>query len=184
MRRLVARILFVLAFIDVCILHFLGRAADWLVEWGFPRIRLERAIVLVYAFVTVFDSTRKLITHSEIVERLGDASLLVLNAWNSFMFWHTERTESHRVRRRYSLGFFAFRIALLALWASALVIFAFSRNAIFLVMQATALVLIVYLLSTGDGGEPGRRKQLALEKLKELFGADWMPEPAPQGGTT
>jgi hypothetical protein len=188
MRRLVARIVFVLVWIDIWILYLLGKAVNWLVEWGIARIRLERAVVLVYALVTTFDGTRKFITHSELVSnRLGDVSLLVLNLWNSFMFWEVERTENHRARRRCSLGFFASRIAVLTLWVITLMIFTFSREAYLLVMQCTALVLIIYLLSVGDGGgEPGRRKQLALDKLKEMFGSEWMPEPAPQqiyGGT-
>jgi hypothetical protein len=160
---------------------------NWLVEWGIARIRLERAIVLVYALVTTFDGTRKFIDHSDLVSRLGDASLLALNLLNSFMFWETDRTENHRASRRYSLGFFATRIAVLTLWVTTLLIFAFSREAYLLVMQCTALVLIIYLLSVGDGGgEQGRRKQLALEKLKQMFGSEWITKPAPQqvyGGT-
>jgi len=38
-------------------------------------------------------------------------------------------------------------------------------------------VLFVYSISVSTKGEKGRRRKLALEKLKELFGTDWMPKP-------
>lgn len=42
-------------------------------------------------------------------------------------------------------------------------------------------VLVIYSTDLPSGGEPGKRRKLALAKLKELFGG-WMPEPVPENG--
>lgn len=47
------------------------------------------------------------------------------------------------------------------------------------IMEDASYVSMLYLFAVNSDGERGRKRKLALSKLKELF--SWLPEPVPEG---
>jgi hypothetical protein len=50
-----------------------------------------------------------------------------------------------------------------------------------LLVEAASVALFLALISISSDGENGKRRRIALAKLKELFGVEWMPEPVGSG---
>jgi len=141
-------------------------AADWL---SLTQARIEQGLIAAYTVCAVGGAWPLSVRWTVIAVQLPIA------AW---MWWMHRRPSAARTVALFTLA--GPRVFSLVVFSLISVPVAWARwpGWGFTLAMNVLYVAIYYLVSLPSGGEPGRRRKLALAKLKEMFGTSWVPVPA------
>lgn len=155
-----------LAIVDVYLLLAMHYTILFLIEWfSFSRKWIERAMIGVFA--TLWFAQPFPFSYSW---------KFFFGAINIAWFWSLHRkSDKQRIIYMISWPFIGLRLTYLALH----VLDCFGKIGLLWAVQDLLFVVIIYATSIPGGGDPGRRRKLALDKLKELFGTSWISRPIP-----
>ena len=163
--------------VDVRTLYAAQCVLVWLVEWlSVSQRKLERVVIFSY-----------LITEP-VYLRMKPASsmwfvVLVEIIWGALLFgWH-RHTDKERWQRLLAADGSGLRVFYLACWLLLLASLYPARHEAWVFVEAFASGLrlaALYFTSLPESGQPGRRRRLALDKVKAMFGTSWMPQPVPE----
>lgn len=159
---------------------FLIEATKWVVDWAdewlsLSQSRIEEGLIVAYAATHVLT-----FVHSVMQNPRDYGSWLPIGVAVYLTYW---MWDSHR-KPRAVRAFMRWRFPFLRLiWFFFSLVFLgpvfYVRNVWMLavVFPFYPLLGFQYVLVCGGDGQSGRRRKLALAKLKEWFGVGWLPEP-------
>lgn len=179
----------VICTVDVFLLKQMLGLLRWGTEWlSLKRVWMERGMIVGYSACFIGNTVFGL--HGDIQHRSRNlefsamvcciALYLLICQW----MWRRQKlSEAERVRRLLSMEGMASRIyaLLLAVLFSLLELAPPRRWYDVLVPAGFGFyVAFEYAISLPEDGERGRKRKLALAKLKEMFGTSWITAPVPQ----
>lgn len=146
-------------------------------EWlSISQKRAERGMIAVYMLLVAVPSSWTL---GIVIAQIGVA------AGMGYMMWTLHRRPAAvRERSRQYLLPALFRVLMQAFTGSIMAILFLlppHRLCYYAAGSAqAAYLLFFYMIDIHSGGERGQRRRLAWAELKKLFGAEWIPRPAPE----
>lgn len=159
--------------IDDRLLALTAWVVEWLEEWfSVSQARLELSIVVAYAF------GRVLLVVGVLAEQ-GEGPIWLLVVLSVYFVWwmrHSRRRSVHLLLRIHWIGVlmrFMFLFFFLADLPGLVTGWNLYRSGD--TFSDLSLALFVYVISVSSDGQSGRRRKMALAKLKELFGPLWVP---------
>lgn len=166
--------------IDGYILLGTYHVRKFLCEWAsVTRRKLERAAVVIYLSGMTIWAMNNLRYHSS-YWFLGIIFIGGIGRWFS------DDSDAQRVHRMMSSFHSAYRIFLVAslvfdLGADAIVHMHWNFWYEWAFDTGWGMIVFYeYLSALPSDGDPGRKRKLAMDKIKEMFGTEWMPETVPQ----
>jgi len=161
--------------VDLRILLVLKWILDWMNDWlSLSRSKVEVGTIWIYGVTNVYSVWPS--------RHLG--ILLALTGLMTFMMWNWHRQpKAARSVIHWGVGGILGRIA-------ALILFGFSAAVVLCTpphhwlqdsagaISMISYVLFLYILALpDDDGQRGKKRKMAITKLKELFGTSWIPQP-------
>jgi hypothetical protein len=172
--------------IDRALLLAFNWTVIFCIEWfSWNRRWIERGCIIGYVtFNVVLSVDNKFEHHSSMMLYTLPFTLLIASA-----MWVIEGdSDTKRMARIWSMEYIAARVGwsgICAVFVFALLVVAVGEHGRYLVSaaamacQLTSYVTYLYLMALPRGGEKGKRRKVALAKLKEWFGSlTWLPTPA------
>lgn len=162
---------------DLWCLFQLKRALIWIEEWfSICQKRVEQALIVIY-FLTVIPGPFRKSYHLQGTLLAGLCVLLGAIFWQ----WHRKPAALRMAMvaiPQLCIG----RVLIIQLFLVGfdIAIHLTAKITVFDILEMvrqTTYALIVYVTTISTHGEPGRRRKLALEELKKMFGTDWIPRP-------
>jgi hypothetical protein len=144
---------------------------DWL---SLEQRRIERSVIFLWLYVAI---------SADIIGRFWIG--LLIEPFIAFsMLTIAPRSDSERMRRRKDSGWLMIRLAIQFLFVFYITFDLLSPTKISMIemlrhVNAFLYAFLMYSIAIGIDGERGSKRKLALAKLKELFGAEWIPRPLP-----
>ena len=165
--------------IDDMILNGLDAAVVWCIEWfSWSRKWIERVLIGACA---VTDYVNLSIMPPSMP---GWAAVLFLLPLLVTLVSLHASTPRQRGLRRHDTTLCVARVGyvVLGILVTALVIctHSWSRTHAWDTASGLTGILTFDMVALGNEGDPGKRRKIALTKLKELFGSSWIPEPLPE----
>ena len=145
----------------------------WLEEWlSLSQSQVERALIFIYSVLSLEMSYSRAST--------PDTLLILIVV---FTMWNMHRTPDVIRMGRTDRGWSVIR-CLVQMWigiAIALCLATITKQNVpgstgNLIRQID-YTLFIFSISVSTKGDPGRRRRLAWDKIKELFGTEWIPKP-------
>lgn len=152
---------------DVAVLVGLNKAILFAMEWlSVPRAKIEQSMIVAYFVCTVgnaWPSTGRWMLI---------AIQLPIVGWMWFMHRRPSATRSMLL-----LHLVSARVISLTVFTGMCAVIAWMRWPAwgYTIAMNMLYAAIYYAVSLPGGGEPGKRRKLALAKLKEMFGTSWVP---------
>jgi len=108
--------------------------------------------------------------------------LTAVDIWIATSMWSAmETSDSHRLRQLFSVPGMFYRLLMVGVsaWVWSIYCWGYrARGDAFFAIAETGLAVFILAITLARNGEPGgRKRKLALEKLKAMFGTSWMPVP-------
>lgn len=168
--------------IDFAVLRAVQWAITFSIElFSWSRVWIERGLMIANAISMI--SMDASIVASEHAWTGWMLALVVVQSVMGFWMWtiHTI-PESSRVIRLLSADLVIARVGLICFvpMFTFLVFYDSHTIGLFRLAGHILLVVFIYACSLPNGGEKGKKRKMAIEKLKEMFGTSWMPEACPQ----
>lgn len=163
--------------IDIFALKCVQSARAFLVEWLSWTVRgIERGMIVVYMASGLFGLRQRWIsiTFSCVLGLL--LVFIVFALWTS-----TYSDDQGRLQKLMDGHWMVLRVFLVGLalhWVTVLIVYR-DLPSLGSAVQGVTFLLIHVSTSLPEGGEPGRRRKMALDKVRALFGTAW--ESAPVG---
>lgn len=156
----------------------------WLTEWlSIAQKRVEQYIIGQYTFAMVTGSML-------LMRKLpGILCMILILLWMGPVSWMVSmhRTpDSVRMRQLFDIRYLVMRLVALVLYVGLaqmeITVRPVHLGEVFYAVGYVSNILMIYITTLPSSGNPGEKRKLALSKVKELFGTDWVvnPEPMPQ----
>ena len=148
-------------------------------EWfSISQKRAEQGMIAIYTVLSVVGCfTLKTLPLSV---RCESFVVFLGLAWLMYVTMHRRSAWERRLLRYMKIGpVYRMFLQMIILYTMAINLFASPHYPSDLITAAAQLVFLLFCLSTCicSDGKRGRKRKLALAKLKELFGSEWIPKP-------
>jgi hypothetical protein len=143
----------------------------WLEEWmSISQPRVEQGLIVIY--ITLLNTGRKFTTTFITLQIICSLGIALM------MWWLHRRPAAVREASKRSSMSAMVRIFFQTWFLLLVVVCTVSRPIDYQDIAMYLDYLLFFLMNDiSSKGKPGRRRKLALEKLKELFGSAWIPKP-------
>jgi hypothetical protein len=154
-------------------------ALDWLNEWfSISQKMVERTLIGIYAIASVMMISGVYISH---LHTSYVWIWAILQLWMIFILYmyHIDSSTMRRIKHNNSISALSRMTWYFLILFAALPPYKQWLMDIGLPISDMTFLLVLYVVSVNSDGQRGRKRKLALAKLKELF--SWLPEPVPEG---
>jgi hypothetical protein len=154
----------------------------WMEEWfSISQSAVEQFLILLYVILELAGSIYDV--HSFLHHRYGLTAAVALSMGTMMYFLHRRPPAFRQISRQNIVSFYmrVFLQVFVVEFSILNALLPLHQLGTYLTsLQYYVWTVFFYIMDISSNGTPGRRRKLALAKLKELFGTSWVPKPVPE----